>query len=193
VVADHPDAKKLGDALTAYGANTAAAKGAKLVHAWVVYGKGASSFCTDRPVLRIALPGGVERVVEWKPQADAPAVHQAFVERRNPATRDPFLGLTSLRGVGHVAQRWLVEDQKLKSKDLHGAHGDDAARLLAVRLADVHRRFTPGVVERVRGQPARSIADALADLVAAYFPLLVAEWRAFVAASDADLLREVSA
>jgi uncharacterized protein DUF2252 len=198
VVAEHPGTDGIAAALGSYAENTPAVLGARLVKAFLLHGKGASSFCVDRVILRLALAeGGAagrgERFVEWKPQPDAPTVRQAFVERRNPATFDPFLGLASVGGVGHVAQRWLSDEQKVKSKDLRGPYADDVARLMAVRLADLHRRFSPALVERVRGQPAASIAEALADLVAAYLPVLRDEWRAFLSLPAADLTRRVAA
>jgi hypothetical protein len=80
----------------------------------------------------------------------------------------------------------------VKSKDLHGTYADEVARLSAVRLADLHRRTTPGVIERLRGQPVDSIADGLADLVAAYAPVLALEWRAFLSVSAAELRDRVA-
>jgi hypothetical protein len=177
--------------LAAISAAIPEAAAARLVRAWKLHGKGASSFCVERTILLLELPTGARHVVEWKPQADAPTVCQAFRERRHPATRDPFLGLAALGGVGHVAQAWLVEAQKVRSKDLTGAYADAVARLMGVRLAELHARFTPAVVERVRGQPLASIGEALADLVAAYLPVFAAEWRAFVAVAPADLVKRV--
>ncbi len=195
VVGEHPGTAGIAAALGSYSENTPAVRGAKLVRAWQLHGKGASSFCVDRVILHLALDGGalgtIERYVEWKPQPDAPSVKQAFVERRNPATVDPLLGLASVGGVGHVAQRWLADAQKVKSKDLRGPYADAVARLLAVRLADLHRRTTPQVVDRVRGQPVATIAEALADLVAACVPVLRDEWRAFLSLSPAELAKKV--
>lgn len=196
VVAEHPGSDGIAAALGSYADNTPSVRGARLVKAWLLHGKGASSFCVDRVVLRLALAdagrGAVERYVEWKPQPDAPTVRQAFVERRNAATCDPFLGLVSVGGVGHVAQRWLSDEQKVKSKDLRGPFADDVARLMGVRLADLHRRYTPAIVERLRGQPVASVADSLADLVAAYLPLLRDEWRAFLSLQPDELARRVA-
>jgi hypothetical protein len=191
-VADHPDRHAVEDALAGYAASAPAAHGARLVAAWTLHGMGASSFCVDRTIVRLALADAPECLVEWKPEADAPAVVQAFRERRDPATRDPMLGLASLRGVGHRAVRWMVDDQKIKSRDVHGPFADDVARLVAVRLAEQHRRAVPAVVARVRGQPAESIASALADLVAAYLPVLADEWRAFLAVPADELARRVA-
>lgn len=191
VLAPHPDLGTVRAALDSYAATTPAAAGAQLEAAWRLHGKGASSFAVDRVIARLALVDGTRRIVEWKPQADAPAVCQAFRERRNPATRDPLLGLVSVGGVGHVAQRWLVEEQKVKSKELQGAFADDVAQLVAMRLADVHRRYTPVIVERVRSQPVSSIADALAELVAAYVPVLAGQWRAFADTSNEELMRRL--
>jgi hypothetical protein len=191
VLAPHPDLGAVRAGLASYAATTLAAAGAQLEAAWRLHGKGASSFAVDRVIVRLALAGGARRIVEWKPQADAPAVCQAFRERRNPATCDPLLGLVSMDGVGHVAQRWLVEEQKVKSRDLQGAFADDVAQLVAVRLADMHRRHTPLIIERVRSQPVSTIADALADLVAAYVPVLANEWRAFVETPGEELLRRL--
>ena len=196
VVAEHPGTDGIIAALGSYSDNTPAVRGARVIKAWLLHGKGASSFCVDRVILRLALAEGraasAERLVEWKPQPDAPSVRQAFVERRQPATVDPLLGLASVGGVGHVAQRWLCDAQKVKSKDLRGVYADNVARLMGVRLADLHRRFTPQIVDRVRSQPAASIADALADLVAAAVPILRDEWRAFLSLSAADLAKRVA-
>jgi hypothetical protein len=194
VAVDHPDPALVAAAFAGYAGTTPAVRGARLAHAWLLHGKGASSFCVDRVIVRLSWPAspGADRLVEWKPQADAPTVAQAARERRAPATSDPLLGLVSIGGVGHVAQRWLTEDQKVRSKELHGAWADDVAGLLAVRLADLHRRFTLSVVERVRGQPAATIADALADLVAAYLPQLAAEWRALWSIAPAELAGRVA-
>lgn len=190
-VAPHPGSDAVQEALASYADNTPAARGARFVRAFLLHGKGASSFCVDRVVVALLLGGGAARFVEWKPQPDAPTVALAFRERRSPATSDPLLGLASLGGVGHVAQRWLSEGQKVKSKDLHGAYADDVARLTAVRLADLHRRTTPAVVDRLRGQPTDTIADALADLAAAYLPVIALEWRAFLSVSAFELRNRV--
>jgi hypothetical protein len=191
VVSSPPDLGAVRAGLESYAANTPAVVGAQLEAAWRLHGKGATSFPVNRIIVRLVLADGARRIVEWKPQPDAPAVYQAFRERRNPATRDPLLGLVSVDGVGHVAQRWLVEAQKIKSRDLQGAFADDVAQLVGVRLGDVHRRYTPVIVERVRSQPIPTIADALADLVAAYIPVLASEWRAFVDTSPEDLVRRL--
>ncbi len=192
-VAEHPGTDGIVAAFASYADTTPAARGARVLRVWQLYGKGASSFCVDRVVLHVALADGGERYVEWKPQSDAPTVVAAFRERRNPNTVDPLLGLASVGGVGHVAQRWLSDAQKVKSKDLRGDYADAVARVLAVRLADLHRRLTPAVVERVRGQPAPSIAEQLVDLVAAYFPVLQTEWRAFLSIEADELAKRVSA
>jgi len=181
----------LAAAAAGYFATTPAAAGGRVVRAFRLHGKGASSFCVDRVILLLELPAGDRHVVEWKPQPDAPTVHQAFRERRSPATRDPFLGLTAVDGVGHVVQRWLVDAQKVRAKDLKGDYADAVARLVAVRLAELHRRSVPEVVARLRGQPLPTIAEALADLVAAAMPVLAAEWRAFVAVAPTELVRRV--
>jgi hypothetical protein len=192
VVTEHPGSEAVAAALVGYAETTPAARGSRFARAWLLHGKGASSFCVDRTVVEILLDGGATRLVEWKPQPDAPSVARAFRERRNPATSDPLLGLASLGGVGHVAQRWLTEGQKVKSKDLHGSYADEVARLCAVRIADLHARTTPQLVERLRGQPLESIADALADLVSAYLPVLALEWRAFLSLSPAELRERVA-
>ena len=200
-VEPHPGEPALDEALASYAATTPAVRGAKLVHAWLLSGKGASSFCTERTILRLALAEGTtdsghllprEILVEWKPQPDARTVAEAYRDRRSPATRDPFLGLASIAGVGHVAQRWMADAQKVKSKDLRGQHADDVAQLMAVRMADLHRRFTPSVIERVRGQPLETIADALVDLVTAFTPVMAAEWRAFLALTPDELVKKVA-
>jgi hypothetical protein len=195
-VSPHPGEAGIAAAFESYVATTPAVRGGKFLRAWMLHGKGASSFCVDRTILRISIPSEIgpprERLVEWKPQPDAPSVCMAFRERRNPATLDPFLGVASMGGVGHVAQRWLSDAQKVKSKDLHGAYADDVARLFAVRLADLHRRFTPAILERVRGQPAVTIGDSLVDLVGAYFPVLAEEWRGFLSMAPEDLARRVA-
>ena len=192
-VTAHPGSAAVEAALAGYAETAPAVRGARFVRAWLLHGKGASSFCVDRTVLEIELAGGGRRIVEWKPQPDAPTVALAFRERRSPATVDPLLGLASLGGVGHVAQRWLTEGQKVKSKDLSGGYADEVARLCAVRLADLHARAAPQVVERLRGQAVDAVAEALADLVAAYLPLIALEWRAFLSLSPAELRDRVAA
>ncbi|MEO7326998.1 MAG: DUF2252 family protein [Minicystis sp.] len=190
---ERPPLEGFDAALADYTNTTPSLRGARLINYWQIQGKGASSYCVTRIVLHLELEGGAERGVEWKPQSDASNVITAFRERRNPSTIDPLLGLISLNGVDHVAQRWTFGGQKVDAEQLHQDKLADAvARMLAVRIADVHRRLTPAILARLRVQSAGEIADQLVDLVRAYYPILREEWRAFTDLKPEELARRVA-